>query len=424
MQLAGLILISAVCPVVSVWAGTLETLLLVHAASLLAAGKLLAETRPAFVSNRECVRNHRYRRFVEQFQSQRVVGVVSLFCVATAFALLGGLAGSSSLETITTTLRESYRPGHADLLVGDGSVLGIAAAVLLFVGTAASFGLFPMHAVLMNGFVLSPAGIAGTTSILQRVQAAVVLWKVAVVAMPGFESTVLLLCVVFGAASCMGGSILACRSESLRGLAGSFWISWGGVSLVAAATGLTSVAPSDARTAWQFPTGLETAVFSLLTSAVAVAMLLACDHWLTREDRSVDFAEDVTGLGQQHGAMASAIGCSLLAMCAIPPLPGFWCVMFVTGNAFRPGVESTQGPSLVPDASIMFATVLLLISLLLLSARAVHVLSLVFLHEPIRRFEIPGRRVSAWGSLAAVGLLLWTGLNVGTLFAWIHRLPL
>ena len=153
-------------------------------------------------------------------------------------------------------------------------------------------------------------------------------------------------------------------------------------------------------------------------------MLLTCDCWLTLENRGVDFAEDVTGLGKRHSAMAAAIGCALLTMCAIPPLPGFWCAVFITGNAFLPGVESTQGPSLVPDASILAAVVLLLLSLLVLSARAVHFLSLLFLHEPIRRFEIAGRSIPALLSLTAVGLLLWAGLNVGTLFAWLHQLPL
>ena len=30
-------------------------------------------------------------------------------------------------------------------------------------------------------------------------------------------------------------------------------------------------------------------------------------------------------------------------------MPGFWCVTFIAGNAFLPGVESAEGPSLVPD---------------------------------------------------------------------------
>ena len=424
VQLAGLILISVICPVISVMAESLETLLLVHAASLLSTARLLSETRPAPASNLDTVRRSWHRRLAEHFQSQRTVGMMSLFCVATGFALLGSLAGSSTLETIQTTLRESYRPERADLLVGSGSILGSATCVLLFAGTAASFGMFPLHGVLMNGFESAPAGITGPTVLLQRLQASVVLWKTAIVAMPGFESTVLLLCVVFGAASCIGGSLLACRTESLRGFTGNCWITWGGVVLIAAAAGLTAQTPQHHEAVWQFPSGLEIAAFSLLISAIAVVMLLTCDCWLTLENRGVDFAEDVTGLGKRHSAMAAAIGCALLTMCAIPPLPGFWCAVFITGNAFLPGVESTQGPSLVPDASILAAVVLLLLSLLVLSARAVHFLSLLFLHEPIRRFEIAGRSIPALLSLTAVGLLLWAGLNVGTLFAWLHQLPL
>lgn len=423
VQFAGLILINAVCLVIAVQAESLETLLLAHAASTVAVGRLMGRVRSGPESNRESVKRQYSQLLFDRLQSRHTVGLVSLVCTATAFAFLGSLAGSSSLELIETTLRESYRPERSDLLVGYGSVLGIGAAVLLFAGMSVSFGMFPMHGVLMNGFESSPAATAGVTAILQRFQAAVVIWKVAVMAMPGFEATVVLLCVVFGAVSCITGSFLACRSESLRGLAGCLWVTWGGVVLIGMGTELMAETPLGRDATWQFPTGLETATFSFLISAIAVSVLIFNESWLNRGDRSVDFAEDLTGLGRQHRALASSIGCSLLTMCAVPPLPGFWSVVFILGNAFLPGVESARGAALVPDSSILFAAVLMMISLLLIGARSVHFLSLMFLQEPIRRFEVAGRWVPHWISAFLLGLLLWTGLNSGTLIVWIHRLP-
>lgn len=424
MQFAGLILISVACPVITAMAGSLETMLLAHAANLLACGLLLQESRSHATSQIEEVKQSRYRLLRTQLQSRRTMGALSFVCVALAFSLLSGLAGSSSLDSIEATLRASYRPERADLIVGDGSILGVAAVVLLFVGGAAQFGLFPMHGILMNGFETAPSHVAGTTAVLQRLQVAIVFWKVAAVAMPGFESTIHLLCLVFGTASCLGGAVLACRSESLRSLAGNFWMTWGGVALIAAATGLMTEHPAGPGTRWQFPTGMETAAFSMLISVVAVGMLLACERWLALENRSVDFVEDVTGLGQQHGLIAIAMSCSLLTLGAIPPLPGFWCVAFIAGNAFLPGVESTEGPSLVPDASVLASLGLLLVSLAIVAAKSTRLLSLMFHHEPIRRFELRHRGASVGVSMIVAGALLWAGMNAGTMLAWLHELSL
>ena len=424
MQFAGLILISAACPVITAMAGSLETMLLAHAVSLLACGLLLQESRPNAPTQIEDVKQTRYRLLHGQMQSRRTVGALSFVCVALAFALLTGLAGSSSLESIEATLRASYRPELADLIVGDGSIVGVAAAVLLFVGCAAQFGLFPMHGILMNGFETAPSGIAGITAVLQRLQVAIILWKVAAVAMSGFEAPVQLLCLVFGTASCLSGAVLVRRSESLRSLAGNFWLTWGGVALVAAATELMTKHPASPGIVWQFPTGMETAAFSMLISGVAVGMLLACERWLALENRSVDFVEDATGLGQQHGLVAFATSCSLLTLCAIPPLPGFWCVTFIAGNAFLPGVESTEGPSLVPDASVLVALGLLFVSLAIVATKSTRLLSLMFHHEPIRRFELRRRGMSVGVSMVVACVLLWAGMNAGTMLAWLHELSL
>ena len=409
---------------ITVLADSLETMLLTCAASLLAAAKLRVNARsikPSLNTRRQQSRVHEFRR---QVHAQHVTDILSFFCIATGMAFLASLAGSSSLETIRATLLESYQPERLDLLVGDGSILGIAAIVLIFAGSAAACGLFPMHGVVQNAFESSPAGIAGSTAFFQRLQAAVILWKIAVTSMPGFESTTQMMCVVFGTCSCLAGSILVCRSESLRNVAGNLWITWGGIVLVAAAAGMSVEAPTKFPTTWQLPTGLETAAFSLVISIVAIGLLLVSERWLSDSGRSIDFAEDVTGLGHQRGLVALAIACSLLTLSAIPPLPGFWCAAFVAGNVFLPGVESAQGAALVPNNSVLCSAIILLISLLIVSARSVHFLSLMFHHEPIRRFNIGVGKLPVAISLMATGTLLWVGLNVGTVLTWFHRLPL
>jgi len=407
----------------TVLADSLETMLLTCAASFLAAAKLRANARSNKTSLNAGVQQSRVHEFRRQLHAHRVTDIFSFFCIATGMALLGSLGGSGSLKTIRATLLESYQPERLDLLVGDGSILGGAAIVLIFVGSAAAFGLFPMHGVVQNAFESSPAGIAGSTAVLQRLQAAAILWKTALTSMPGFESTTQMMCVVFGTCSCLAGSILACRSQPLRNFTGNLWIVWGGVVLIAVAAGVSDETPTIIQTTWQLPTGLETAAFSLVISAIAIGLLLVSERWLSDTGRSIDFAEEVTGLGHQRGLAALAIACSLLTLSAIPPLPGFWCATFVAGNAFLPGVESTGGAALVPNTSVLCSAIILLISLLIVSARSVHFLSLMFHHEPIRRFDIGGGKFPVAISLMVSGILLWVGLNVGTVLTWFHRLP-
>lgn len=423
MQPAGLILICTACSVITVMTESLETVMLACAASLLAAFRLRAETRSEERSLDTRLNQRRIDRIGSQRQSRQVTDIFSFFCLATGIALLGTLGGSTSLATIRETLAASYRPERLDLLAGDGSILGVASIVLIFVGNAAAFGLFPLHGVLQNTFESSPAGIAGATALLLRFQAAVVLWKTVLSSMPGFESTTQLMCVVFGSCSCLAGSMLACRSEAIRSFAGNLWITWGGVVLIATASGISVESARNTQTAWQLPTGLETAAFSLLVSAIAVGLILVVERWLSSEGRSIDFAEEVTGLGQQRSSIAFAIACSLLTLSAIPPLPGFWCATFVIGNAFLPGVESAEGAALVPNVAVLASAIVVLVSLLTVSARSIRFLSLMFHHEPIRRFDISREKLSIVISLSVSGILLWSGLSVGTVLAWFHRLP-
>lgn len=403
--------------------GSLETVLLAYTASLLANSVLNRKHRvqPARASDSH---PSRLGAVFDHLRPRQTTGIFSFMCVATGMALLGSLGGSSSLESIRQTLQESYRADRLDLLVGDGSILGVAAIVLLIAGVAAPFGLFPLHSAVQNTFNSAPGRLAVITTVLQRAQAAVVLWKVVLSSMPGFEPTIQLLCIVLGVSSCLAGAVLVCKSESIRGLASNLWITWGGLALVSVASGLAVETPVDHQRAWQLPTGLETAAFSIAISTVATGMLLSTERWLSNNEQSIAFAEDITGLGQQEKLIALAVACALLTMSAIPPLPGFWCVAFIVGNAFQPGVESSSGAALVPDKSVLTAVVLLLVSLLALSARSVTFLSLMFHHEPIRRLKLAGNKMPAALSLAVSSLLIWMGMNAGTVLSWIHQLPL
>ncbi len=119
VQLAGLILICAACPVISAMAGSLETVLLAYTASILSTSSLVRERRAQAV----CASNSHQSRIsgiTEHPSTRQTTDIFSFLCVATGMAFLGSLVGSSSLEVIRQTLLESYRAERVDLLVGGG----------------------------------------------------------------------------------------------------------------------------------------------------------------------------------------------------------------------------------------------------------------------------------------------------------------
>lgn len=405
------ILILAACTAIVAAAGSLETIAVAYACGLFAAG---LATQCALQSDEPADRR----------QSQTLVAILSVLSLLVGSAVLLTLTGSTSLESISQMLRDSYQPDRQELVVGEGATLGGAAVVLVIAASAAPFHLFPVHGILDSAFDSTSAWRVSGVAVLLRALASVLVWRVAVVAMPGFEGFARVCCMALGAGSCLAGAVLACRSEALRRLAGSFWLAWGGVVLISLGAGIGQIVPGHDSDSWQILSGIEVALLSLIVSSVALVLLMTCEHWLALESRRISFEEDLTGLGSQHAVVAFAVCIAIFTLCGVPPMPGFWCVGLLVGTAFQPGMHAGQELSLVPDMAVLAATASVILSLVILAARAVRLCSLMFHHRPVRHISFSGKMPGLSLLLVISALLLWTGVFPGQLLAVIHSLPL
>jgi len=139
-------------------------------------------------------------------------------------------------------------------------------------------------------------------------------------------------------------------------------------------------------------------------------------------DRRVDFLDDLAGLGRQSPLAAASLTIPLLTFVSIPPLPGFWSLVFLSANAFLPGNESSTSPVLVPSLLVLLALFAVVVGMLLLASRIVYVMSLVYFHEPVRRLTASGGMLSLTTAALASVVLATTGLLPGRLLQFLHSL--
>ena len=344
---------------------------------------------------------------------------LSLIFVAAGAAFLVALGGSDNLAEIAQAFHNSYQPEREETRVGTASILGTVSIVLILTGAAIPFAAFPFQFHQSRIFEKQPNWLVLWVAIAGRAQAFVLLWRIAVATMPGFGPQVQTPLLVLAAASALVGGCLACRSTSLRGLASNCWLLHGGLLLhcIATGAGQVSIVRDDPR--WQLPPALETGLLLFVCSSVSLVIVLLIESSFAPDGRRQEFDEDLAGLVRQRPSSGGALATALLAFCAVPPLASFWGVLYLSTGSFVPQYEASDSDILIPNAAVLATAAVLIVSLLILTARIVGVLSLMFFEEPLRRHEPKGSpSLLIAGVLAAV--LILAGLLPGPFLRAIH----
>lgn len=344
---------------------------------------------------------------------------LSLILVAAGAAFLFVPGGSDSLAEIARTFHNSYQPDREETRVGTASILGTVSIVLILTGAAIPFAAFPLQFHQADLFEERPDWLVIWVAIAGRAQAFVLLWRVAVATMPGFGPQVQTPLLVIAAASALAGGLLACRSTSLRGLAGNCWLVHGGLLLHCIATGAGQVSVIRDDPSWQLPPALETGLYLFVCSSLSLVVVLLIDGNLAPAGRRQEFDEDLAGLARQRPSTGGALATALLGFCAVPPLASFWGVLYLSTGSFVPQYEASDSDILIPNAAVLATTVILIASLLILAARIVSLLSLMFFDEPLRRHEPKGSPLLLIAGVLAAALI-FGGLLPGPFLRAIH----
>jgi len=389
--------------------GSLATLLAAHAAFLF----VTSSCRPAVSAS-----GNNSGRSLSTGLDSYLLPLSLMFPVAGA-GLLIALGGTDNLDSIQQTLRDNYQPVRQELTVGTASILGTVSFVLFLTGLAVPFAVFPFHFGRSESFTGQPAWLVSGHAIVARAHAFVLLWRIAVTTMPGFGPQVQAPMLVLAAASAVVGAGLASRSRSLRDLAGNCWLVHGGLLLHCIATGAGQVSMVRDDPRWQLPIALETGIFLFTCSSAALLTVMLLESSLRLSDRRVEFDADLAGLGRRSPLIGGVLATGLLALCGLPPLATFWGMIYLHAGAFVPQYEASDSTILVPNAAVLVTAGGLAIALLILTARTVRLLSLVFFDEPVRRHRPAGGFPLIFAVILAVSLLV-TGLLPGRLLRAIH----
>jgi len=350
-------------------ARSFDMLLIGHMLSLSGAGLLLADAMR------------------EEARGLMRIGVLSTICLALAMLLLSLQAGTLKLDGIAGVLQSAFRPEDPAHAPVRSRIPGLIGLCLTVVAAGYQFGIGGLHFPLRQCFRTGPASIAAAMAVVQRLQAWLLIDRVVVMSLPGFEQPSQSVLIVLGVATAWIGACDACRSQALRELAFDCWQVAGGLMLISVAAGLQSPrAAFQARGEWPLPDGHETAVAVLMGSSAALVLLMMLEQYLTLPERRLEFIEDVTGLMRQRPVAGFLLSLGLLSFTPVPPLPGFWWLVALTGAAFLPGVESTSGSAMIPNAVLLSGEALVVIAVLILSARIIQWLSGLQHHEPRRGF--------------------------------------
>jgi NADH:ubiquinone oxidoreductase subunit 2 (subunit N) len=361
-----------------------------------------------------CAVEHRTR-------SSQNWAVISFALLAVGFVLLFALTRSTHLSEIHRVLQDSYEPTRNDLIVGKPSFLGVTAIVLIVGACAGQIGSIPLHTFGEDRFDRLPGWLAVWLAVSNRAFAFILLWRIVVWGVPGFQLDVQLILLIVAGFSAFGGACLAARAQSLRGLFHAGWIVSGGFLLMTMAI---AVRQSDQINVgkWHFPDVLETALFGFAVTSIALCIGIACEQILRLPDRRVDFVEDLAGLSKRRPLVAISLAASLLTICAFPPMPGFWNVIFMTVNAYAPQAEAPASPVLIPNTAVLIANALVVVSIVFFAARSIDFLSMMFLEQPLGRYGSYKNNTTLTVAVIMASALFFVGVSPSGLIWAIHAL--
>jgi NADH:ubiquinone oxidoreductase subunit 2 (subunit N) len=355
-----------------------------------------------------------------QIRSTQNTAAISFVLMTVGLVFLFALTRATELSDIHRILSDSYEPTRSDLYVGEASFLGVVALVLIIGASALLVGAIPFHVHGEDQFEHQPGWLAVWMGVCNRGFAFVLLWRI-LSAMAGFQLDAQLILIVCAVFSAIGGACLAVRAQNLRAVFHAGWIVSGGVLLMTLAIGVRQSNQINADQ-WHFPDVFETALTGFAVSSVALLVGIACEHTLRLPMRRIDFVEDLAGLSKRRPKVAIMLTASMLTICAFPPLPGFWNVVFMTVNAYAPQAESPDSPVLIPNTAVLIANALVVVSLVFVAARMIDFFSMMFHEQPLARHAVQRSSMSFVVAAVFAGWLLFMGIHPSTLIWATHAL--
>ena len=240
---------------------------------------------------------------------QIVLGAAASAVMLYGFAILYGLAGSTSLVDVAAQLR------HTSGVAALGITLAIA-------GMAFKLGAVPFQQWLPVVAEGAPAPIAGLVTSLGATAGFAMLARVVVTGLPQSRSTWTAVVAVLATASMAYGTLGALAQRRVRRLLAYSGIAQAGFVLMGLAAATNG--------------GVGASLFSLLTSGVALIGAFAAVTAAETGGVSDDL-DSYRGLSARSPFAAAALAAAMLSLVGLPPLVGFFAKVVVFQAAVLAG---------------------------------------------------------------------------------------
>ena len=344
------------------------------------------------------------------------LGIATSCCLWLGIALLANVTASTQFDEIRLTLTDAYVPGDGHTVIGAGSKLGLLAIGLIVAGLGGRIGLVPWQVAFIEGSRHVGYWTAGCVLVGGQLTGVLGLARLCGYVWVGYRDEMLVLLLVVAGLTCVVSGALAglglMNGEGrLRRWATSIPMlhaAWLTVGLMAATADLATPDQSLAAAGGQ-PGSLALLLFALGAGQLGLAGLFLLLSYLSRDDREVEFIDELLGLGRLQPVPAAALLVVLASLIGQPPLWGFWgnWLLMVAGLNVR-AAGGHDGAA--PHAGLILLVIAATIATLLTAGVVIRFARVMLLEQPIARTLPQGRRASLVTGCGCAVLLLLIGL--------------
>ncbi len=259
------------------------------------------------------------------------LSILSSAILLYGFSFLYGLAGSTQLSQIAAVLGNAGVPGAE--VSQFGRALVPLALLMIFAGLAFRLAAVPFHFYAPDVYQGTSNANAALLSTLPKIAGLVVLARIAMTALPGWESLAWKVCLVLSVLTMTVGNILALWQTNLRRMLAYSSIAHAGYLLIGLTVALAMLTPefhTVGNAAAEAFNGLGASTFYLLVYIAATVGAFASLVYLSSgtsadsASKQVDTLDDIAGLNRSHPIVALLLAGFMFSLAGIPPLAGFW----------------------------------------------------------------------------------------------------
>ncbi|HVU87065.1 MAG TPA: NADH-quinone oxidoreductase subunit N [Pirellulales bacterium] len=329
------------------------------------------------------------RRTVESQEATAKYFYLSILSSAITlygFSFLYGAGGSTELARIQEAL------GNIDETSG---MLWFArlALVLIFAGLCFKVTAVPFHFYAPDVYQGTTATNATVLSVLPKLGGLVVLVRIVLVAMPGFETYAWQIALVLALLTMTLGNVVALWQDNVRRLLAYSSIAHGGYMLIGLAVAFAAGSGADAATGFD---GIGAMLFYITVYALATAGAFATIVYLGRDDRPIENVDELAGAARAYPWAGISMAIFMFSLTGIPPLAGFWGKLNLFAGALS--VRPPNADAAAPREWFLFLAVIGVLNAAISAGYYLRIVGVMYFRSSSRELKAQ----AAWGPGAAM----------------------